>query len=180
MFTCLLLMLPFESSVWGVAEKYADARLERCRAFLPVPGVLQTVQRAGFWGVILALHAYWPCHLVIDNLNVARTIGRLLGRDCLAKPLPLVEDGNLVALARCVTRAHGWQTVRVTKVTGPATDTDVEQGRVRLEDQLGNAGADTAADIGRRHQSELLMDARRRSLKTRTHCILLCNNCIGS
>ena len=26
--------------VWGTAEEY---RLERCRAFLPVPGIMQTV-----------------------------------------------------------------------------------------------------------------------------------------
>ena len=49
----------FESAVWGVAEEYGDARLERCRAFMP-----------------------WPCHLGIDNVNVARSIGRLLDRDC--------------------------------------------------------------------------------------------------
>ena len=66
-------------------------------------------------------------------------------------------------------RTRGRQTVGVTKVTGHATNADVEQGRVRLEDQLGNAEADTAADIGRRHQSELLIDARRRLLKARTH-----------
>ena len=46
-----------------------DARLERCRAFLLVPGVLQIVQRAEFWGAILALQAYWPCDLGIDNLD---------------------------------------------------------------------------------------------------------------
>ena len=28
----------FESSVWGVAEEHGDARLERRRAFMPVPG----------------------------------------------------------------------------------------------------------------------------------------------
>ena len=32
-----------------------------------------------------------------------------------------------------------------------------------------NAEADTAADLGRRHQSELIMDARRRLLKVRSH-----------
>ena len=37
--------VPFESSVWGTAEECGDARLERCRAFLSVPGVMQTVQR---------------------------------------------------------------------------------------------------------------------------------------
>ena len=45
----------------------------------------------------------------------------------------------------------------------------MQQGRVRLEDQLGNAEADAAADLGRRHQFELLMDARRVLLKVRHH-----------
>ena len=80
--------LAFDGSVWRVAEEYGDARLERCRAFLPVPGVMQTVQRAEFWGAIVVLQAYWPCHLGIDNLNVARSIGRLLDHDSLVKPLP--------------------------------------------------------------------------------------------
>ena len=40
-------------------------------------------------------------------------------------------------------------------------------GRVRLLDQQGNAEADTAADLGRRRQSEVLVDARRRLLKVR-------------
>ena len=97
---------------------------------------MQTVQRAEFWGAIVALQAYWPSHLGIDNLDVARTIGRLLDRGYLAKPLPLVK-GDLVALVRCMIRTGGWETVRVTKVKGHAEDVDVQQGRVRLEDQLG-------------------------------------------
>ena len=48
---------------------------------------------AEFLGVIVALQSFSPCHLGIDNLNVARSIGRLLGHGCLAKPLPLVKDG---------------------------------------------------------------------------------------
>ena len=59
------------------------------------------------------------------------------------------------------------ETVRVTKVNGHAEDVDVQQGRVRLVDQQGNAG--TAADLGRRHQSEVLIDARRRLLQARSH-----------
>ena len=43
------------------------------------------------------------------------------------------------------------------------------RGRVRLVDQQGNAEADAAADLGRRHQSGILIDARRRLLKARTH-----------
>ena len=71
----------FESSAWATAEEYGDARLERCRVFMPVPGVVQTVERAELWGAIIAMQAYWPCHLGIDNLNVARCIGRLLDHD---------------------------------------------------------------------------------------------------
>ena len=54
-------------------------------------------------------------------------------------------------------------------IKGHATDEVVEQGRVRLADELGDAEADAAADLGRRHQSELIMDARRILLKVRTH-----------
>ena len=120
---------------------------------------MQTVQRAEFWGAIVAMQAYWSCHLGIDNLNVARSIGWLLGKDCLVKPLPLVKDGDLVALVQYMIRTRGRETVRVTKVKGHA---DVQQGRVRLKDRLRNAEADAAADLGRRHQSEVLIDAGRR------------------
>ena len=148
--------LAVDGLIWGTAEEHGDARLERCRAFLPALGVMQTVQRAEFWGAIITLQAYWPCHLGIDNLNVARSIGRLLDFDCLTKPLPSVKDGDLIALARCMIRARGRETVRVTKVKGHAEDVDVQQGRVRSVDQQGNAEADAAADLARRHQSEIL------------------------
>ena len=109
---------------------------------------------------IVALQAYWPCHLGIDNLNVAR---------CLTKPLPLVKYGDLIALARYMILTRGRETVRVTKVMGHVKDVDVQQGRVRLVDQQGNAEADAAADLGRRHQSEALIDTGRRLLQARCH-----------
>ena len=61
------------------------------------------------------------------------------------------------------------ETVRVTKVKGHAKDYDVQQCQVRLLDKQGNAEADEAADRGRRHQSEILIDARRRLLGARSH-----------
>ena len=125
------------------------------------------MQRAEFWGAIVALQAYWPCHLGIDNLNVVRSIGQLLDADCLSKPLSLVKDGDLVALVQYMIRTRGRDTVRVTKVKGHAKDDDVQHGRVRLLDQQGNVEADTAADLGRRHQTEVLIDARRRLLQAR-------------
>ena len=147
---------------------------------MPVPGVMQTGQRAQFWGAIVALQAYWPCHLGIDNLDVARSIGRLLDHDCLSKPLHLIKDGDLIALARFLIRTRGRETVRVTKVKGHAEDVDVQQGCVRLADQQGNAEADAAADLGRRRQPEVLIDARRRLLKARSLGIRLCLICIAS
>ena len=157
----------FDSLVWGIAEEYGDARLERCRAFLPVLGVMQTVQRGEFWGAIVAMQAYLPCHLGIDNLHVARTVGRLLVHGCLVKPLLLVKYGDLVALVQYMIRTGGRETVRVTKVKGHADDADVQSGRVRLAE--GNVEADAAADLGRRHQSEALIDAGSRLLKPRSH-----------
>ena len=131
--------LAFEGSVWSVAEECGDARLERCRAFMPVPGPSQTVQRSEFWGAVIALQSCLPCHLGIDNLNVARSIGRLLDRCCLAKPVLSVKDGDWVALVQYMVQAWGRDPVRVTKVKGHATDEDVEHGRVRLSDEVGDA-----------------------------------------
>ena len=153
-------------SVWRVAEEYGDARLEGCCAFVPVPSPLQSVQHAEFWCAIIALQSDWPCHLGIDNLNVAGSLGRLLDHGCLAKPLLLVKDGDIVAIAQCMIRARRQDTVRVTKVEGHATEADVQQGRVRDEDGLGGAESD-AADLGGRHQPELVMDSRRALLGAR-------------
>ena len=81
---------------------------------MSVPGPLQSVQRAEFWGAILALQAYYPCYLGIDNLNVSRTIGRLLDHWSLSKPFPLVKDGDLVAIVLHMLNARRPDTVRVT------------------------------------------------------------------
>ena len=86
--------------VWGTTEEYGDAGLARCRVFMPVPGPLQTVERAELWGAMLALQAFWPRHLGIDNLNVVRSIGRLLDQGVVSKPVPLVKDGDLISLIK--------------------------------------------------------------------------------
>ena len=117
-----------------------------CRSLAP--------QRAEFQGAIMALQAFWPWHVGIDNLNVVRSIGRSLDHVCLSCPLPLVYDGDLIAVVQHMIIAWGPGTVKVTKVKGHATEADVEQGRVWLEDRLGKIEADTAADLGRRHQFE--------------------------
>ena len=92
--------LAMQGATWEVAEEYGDARLESCRAFMPVPGPLQTVQRAEFWCTTVALQAYGLGHLGVDNLNAVQSITRLLDHGSLSKPLPLVQDGDLISIAR--------------------------------------------------------------------------------
>ena len=77
------------------------------------------------------------------------------------KPLPLVRDGDLLALVQYMIRTRGRETVRVTKVKGHAEGVNVQHGRVRLLDQQCNAEADAAAEV--------LIDARRRLLGARSH-----------
>ena len=76
---CTLLMgLRLQVRVWSVSEEYGDGRVDGCRHSVSVLGPLQSVPRAEFWGAIMALQAYYLCHLGIDSLSVSRTTGRLL------------------------------------------------------------------------------------------------------
>ena len=102
----------------------------------------------------------WRCRPSgLDILHVVRSIGRLLDRGSLSKPLPLVKDGDLIAIVQHMYHALGPETVEVTKLK--ASEADVEQGLVRFEDRVGNSEAYTAADLGRRHQSDTAIAARR-------------------
>ena len=94
----------------------------------------------------MALQAYWLGHLGVDNLNVVRSIARLLEHGKLSKPLSNVNGGDLIAIVQSMMSVREPETVRITKVEWYATDADVEQGRVRAEDKLGNMEADFAAD----------------------------------
>ena len=64
-----------------------------------------------FGVLFLPMQAYWPSHLGVDNLDVARSIGRLLDHGGLHKPLPLVKDGDLIALVQHMIRTRGRETV---------------------------------------------------------------------
>ena len=63
-----------------------------------------------------------------------------MDRGFSAKAFHLVKNGELAAIAMYMIQAREHDTVRVTKVEGHAAEADVDQGRVRLEDRLGNAG----------------------------------------
>ena len=62
--------------MWGHLDDDVgdDAVVSACRVFYSVPGPLQSVQRAEFWGAILALQANDGVHLEVDNLGVVRHV----------------------------------------------------------------------------------------------------------
>ena len=93
----------------------------------------------------------------------------------MVKPLPLIKDGDLFALVQYMIRTWGRETVRVTKVKGHAEDSDVQHGRVRLEDQLGNAEADTVVVISMRFSKTLGVGCS----KCVVICSLICFNYVG-
>ena len=106
-------------------------------------------------------------HIGIDNLNVLRGMAALLSRNFPRSPLPLVKDGDLLATIRSMLSLRGFSTVKVSKVKGHATRAMVASGDVRLEDLVGNNGADTAADLGRLRQHDDVITARRNLLQVR-------------
>ena len=132
-----------------------------CRGYCSVPGPLQSVQRAELWGVILALQASGGVHLGVGNLNVVRHVGRLLDGCFGARPFEILKDGDLLFLIHRLLCLRGFDTVRISKVKGHASEDMVVDGRVRDLDLLGNKAADQAADFGRRRVLVHVIDARR-------------------
>ena len=111
---------------------------ERSMLFFSVPKPLQTVQRAGLWGVIAALQASKPVHLGVDNANVVGHVGRVLAGRKTGKPLELLVDGDLLALIQKLVDVRGPGTADISKVKGHADEGLVRDGRVREVDKVGN------------------------------------------
>ena len=133
---------------WGhVDQVRVDGAVPSCRGFCSVPGPLQSVQRAGMWGVILALQSSDAVHLGVDNLGVVRHVGRLLDGRHGSIPFELVKDGDLLLLNGRMLHLGGLDTVRITKVKGHADQGMVLDGRVRELNRVGDNAADEAADF---------------------------------
>ena len=107
-----------------------------CRGFCSIPGPLQSVQRAEFWGVILALQANDGVPLGVDNLCVVRHVGRLLDGKTTFRPAELVKDGDLILPIERMLRLRELDTVRISKVEGHADEALVRAGSARELDRL--------------------------------------------
>ena len=79
-----------DSNHWGYAQDLDDPHEGSSHIFSGVLGPFQSVQRAEYWGVILALQAYSGIHIGIDKLNVLRGVAALLSHNVPRSPLPLV------------------------------------------------------------------------------------------
>ena len=157
----------FDSNHWGHAQDLDDPHEGSSHIFSGIPGPIRSVQRAEYWGVILALQAYSGIHIGIDNMNVLRGVAALLSHGVPRSPLPLMKDGDLLTTIHSMLNLRGFATVKVSKVEGHATRAMVASGDVRLEDLVGNNGADTAADLGRLRQHDDVITARRDLLRVR-------------
>ena len=72
-----------------------------------------------------------------------------------------MKDGDLLATIHSMLCLRGSDTVKVSEVKGHATRAMVASGDVRVEDLVGNNGADAAADLGRLRQNDEVITARR-------------------
>ena len=155
----------FDDRAWGHAQEL-NLDYDASRIFDMVPGPLQTVQRAEYWGAILALQAFMPIHLGIDNKNVCNNVGRIVA-GWSGTPFSLCTDGDLLCCIDNMIQYRSAHSVKVSKVKGHATDAMVAEGKVRKEDKDGNDAADIAADFGRLRQPVEVIDARRDLLRVK-------------
>ena len=87
-----------------------DGRFEgSSHIFSGILGLLQSVQRAESWGVILSLQAY---SIGIDNMNVIRGVAELIDQEITGTPLPQVKDGDLLAAIHSMLCLRGIDTVK--------------------------------------------------------------------
>ena len=103
----------FDSHHWCHVQDLDDPHEGSSHIFSGIPGPIQSVQRAEYWGVILALQAYSGIHIGIDNLNVLRGVAALLSHGVPRSPLPLLKDGDLLATIHSMLSLRGFNTVKV-------------------------------------------------------------------
>ena len=113
----------FDDRAWGHAQDL-DLNDDAARIFSIVLGPLQTVQRAEYWGAILALQAFMPVHLGIHNKNVCNNMCKVLA-GWSGTPFSLYTDGDVLCCIDNMIRYRSAQSVKVSKVKGHATDTMV-------------------------------------------------------
>ena len=96
-------------------------------------------------------------HLGVENLNVVRAVGSLLDHGTLSTHLPLVKGGDLVPIVRHMTLKVMPQKLMLSKA---GCGRRIRSGKLRVT--LG-------LNLGRRHQSEEVMDVWRVLVNVRSY-----------
>ena len=125
---------------WGhldLLPSLPDGAGEACRLYCSIPGPLQTVQRAGIWGVLVALQGCVRMHVGVDNVNVVNHVSCIIAGRCAGRPFSLVNDGDLLLKVQQLVRWRVTGNAAVSKVKGHADESLVALGRVREVDRFG-------------------------------------------
>ena len=103
----------FDGRAWRHAQDL-DLDEDATRIFPMVPGPGQTVQRAEYLGAILALQAFIPLHLGIDNKSVCSNIGQILS-GWTGTPFCLCTVGYLLSCIDDMVRYRSAWSVKVSR-----------------------------------------------------------------
>ena len=91
-------------------------------------GVVQSDHLAEMWCVLLSLQIFSQVFLGVDNLNVVRALGTLLGGSSPHRALELVVDWDFLSFNQVCHYSTELDTVRSVQVKGHATYFLVQQG----------------------------------------------------
>ena len=173
--------VPVAPNIWTDGSRepipHLDVEVAGAGAFVLSPAIFFDCNQWRYRELSIGV-LFLPCKRIrgslfgINNSNVLRGVAKLLSQGVTGTPLPLVKDGDLLATIHSMLCLRGMDTVTVSKVKGHATQAMVDNGDVRIEDLIGNNGADAAADLGRLRQQDDVITARRDLLRVLSPLVL--------
>ena len=108
--------------------------------------------RSEIAGGIIAIAADGPVHIGTDSQAFCNKATSLIDMERRGRkpkrPWSTQKDGDLWELLHKMVQQKGWKSVKITKVKGHATDANVEDGKVDINDKKGNDKADDYATKG--------------------------------
>ena len=129
-------LIIFDCNQWGHAQDLEGRFEGSSHLFSGIIG--QSVRKAEYWGVILALHKHILGSIwVLTMSTFSRKSLTKIDKGITGTPLPLIKGGDLLAVITFhVATWRGNETVKVSKVKGHASQAMVDNGDVRHEDLL--------------------------------------------
>ncbi len=130
---------------------YVDEVKDGLKIYTGLAGYGCSSTRAELAAGILALVAPKAVHIGTDSeafLDKALYVLELCRKEANPKRAWTQRDGDLWMIFHIFALAKGLGSIRISKVTGHATETMIAEGKVRAKDKRGNDEADEAAERG--------------------------------